>query len=75
LQSDDIKVVLKDHKVASVNDTQVTNPVFRVADSGKLILQTGGPGRMIILVVSIAAIALAIFALLAVMKRQKGNET
>ncbi|MGN8739533.1 VaFE repeat-containing surface-anchored protein [Bilifractor sp. HCP3S3_D3] len=74
LQADDIKVVLKDHKVTSVNDTQVTNPVFRVADSGKLTLQTGGPGRMIILVVSIAAIALAIFALLAVMKRQKGNE-
>lgn len=75
LQSDDIKVVLKDHKVTSVNDTGVTNPVFRIADSGKLILQTGGPGRMIIFVVSVAAIALALFALLAVMKRQKRNET
>ena len=74
LQSDDIKVVLKDHKVVSVNDTKVINPVFRVADSGKLVLQTGGPGRAILTVLSIAVIALAVCALLVVMKRQRKME-
>ena len=74
LQSDDIKVVLKDHKVVSVNDTEVINPVFRVADSGKLVLQTGGPGRAILTVLSIAVIALAVCALLVVMKRQRKME-
>ena len=74
LQANDIMVKLENHKVVSVNDTAVSSPVFKVADQGKLILQTGGPGRTMIVVVSIAAIAIAIFALLAVMKRQKRME-
>lgn len=73
LQTSDIMVKLEGHKVVSVNDTNVTNPVFRVADGEKLILQTGGPGRMMIVVVSITVMAVAVMALLIAMKRQKRN--